>query len=124
MRPTSGPFNSRAKTLLGNDVCTYIVEPTTSGAPSWPRNVPVENVHAGRRFLTLSLVIWFNVLNRVQNSPSLASPTACHRFAGEGVRGSRTQPPRSQRKRDQRSRHCAASVRSLLRDRSPTLRRT
>src|SRR5436309_391302 len=65
MRPTSGPFNSRAKTLLGNDVCTYIVEPTTSGAPSWPRNVPVENVHAGRRFLTLSLVIWFNVLNRV-----------------------------------------------------------
>ena len=40
------PSRSSAKTLLGNGVCMYIMSPITSGAPSWPRSTPVENVQA------------------------------------------------------------------------------
>ena len=46
--------------MLGNGVCTYMMLPTTSGEPSWPRSTPVENVHATFRFLTLSRLIWFS----------------------------------------------------------------
>ena len=34
--------------MFGNGVWTYMTSPMTSGAPSWPRSTPVENVHAGR----------------------------------------------------------------------------
>ena len=47
--------------MFGNGEWTYMTSPITSGAPSWPRSTPVENVHAGRRFLTLSLLIWLSV---------------------------------------------------------------
>jgi hypothetical protein len=36
-------------------------QPTTSGAASWPRVLPVENVQATLRFLTLSRVIWLSL---------------------------------------------------------------
>jgi hypothetical protein len=49
---------SSAMTLFGNGVCTYIMFPMTSGAPSWPRSTPVEKVQATSRSPTFSLVIW------------------------------------------------------------------
>jgi hypothetical protein len=50
---------------LGYELWTYIVVPTTSGAPSWPWLVPVDIDHATLRFFTLSAVILLSVLNRV-----------------------------------------------------------
>src|SRR5262249_24633917 len=47
---------------------TYIVVPTTKGAPSWPRSAPVENVQATFNFLTLSAVIWLRLLYPVAAS--------------------------------------------------------
>ena len=44
--------------MLGKGVWTYMMLPTTSGEPSWPRSTPVENVQATFRFLTLSRLIW------------------------------------------------------------------
>ena len=52
-----GWLRSRAYTMLGNGVTTYMVSPTTSGVPSWPRSTPVENVQATSRFLTFSAEI-------------------------------------------------------------------
>ena len=46
-----------AYTWLGYALCTYIVESTTSGCPSWPRSAPVENDHTWVRFATLSAVM-------------------------------------------------------------------
>ena len=43
--------------MFGYGVTTYIVLPTTSGAASWPRMTPVENVHATCSDSTLSVVI-------------------------------------------------------------------
>ena len=43
--------------MLGNGVTKYIVSPTTSGAPSWPRRTPVENVQASFSVDTLLVVI-------------------------------------------------------------------
>src|SRR5262245_19434490 len=51
--------------MFGYGVLRYIVFPTTSGAPSWPRNTPVENVHATLRFFTLPALISSSVLYRV-----------------------------------------------------------
>ena len=44
--------------MFGNGVWTYIMLPTTSGEPSWPRSTPVEKVQATWRFLTLEALIW------------------------------------------------------------------
>ena len=35
--------------MFGYGVTTYIVPPTTSGAASWPRSTPVENVETSVR---------------------------------------------------------------------------
>ena len=51
--------------MSGNGVWTYMVLPTTSGPPSCPRRTPVENVHATLSVLTLSVLIPFSVLYRV-----------------------------------------------------------
>ena len=51
--------------MFGNGVTTYIVEPTTSGAASWPRSTPVEKVHATRRSRAFDVVIWSRPLYRV-----------------------------------------------------------
>src|SRR3954463_3740974 len=60
-----GWVRSRAYRMLGDGVATYIVVPTISGAASWPRLTPVENVHARLRRPTLAAVISFRPLNRV-----------------------------------------------------------
>src|SRR5437867_12698933 len=52
-----GFARSSAYTLLGNEECTYITLPTTSGLPSCPRSVPVDIVQAGTRSRTLPVVI-------------------------------------------------------------------
>ena len=39
---------------FGYGVTTYIVLPTTSGCPSWPRSTPVEKVHAACRFFAFA----------------------------------------------------------------------
>src|SRR3954462_1373639 len=56
---------SSAYRMLGYGVTTYIVLPTTSGAASCPRLMPVEKVHATFSFLTFSAVISFRPLKRV-----------------------------------------------------------
>ena len=40
----------------------YMVLPTTSGAPSWPRRAPRENDQASFSCFTLAVVTWFRVL--------------------------------------------------------------
>src|SRR6476619_5608505 len=55
---------SRAYTMFGNEVLTYITFPTTSGLPSWPRSVPVENDQIGRSSPTLAVVICLSGLKR------------------------------------------------------------
>ncbi len=55
---------SSAYTMFGKDVLTYITLPTTSGLPSWPRSVPVENDQTGRSSPTLAVVICLSGLNR------------------------------------------------------------
>src|SRR5688572_5195319 len=47
-----GFVRSRAYSVFGYGVTMYIVVPTTSGAASWPRTTPVENVHATRSVAT------------------------------------------------------------------------
>jgi hypothetical protein len=44
----------------------YIVEPTTSGAASCPRAIPVEKVKASCSRLALPAVIWSSSLYRVE----------------------------------------------------------
>jgi hypothetical protein len=56
---------SSANTLFGNGVCTYIMLPTISGPPSWPRSTPVEKVHATCRSPTFSVLIWLRFEKRV-----------------------------------------------------------
>ena len=51
--------------MLGNGVWTYMVLPTTSGPPSWPRSTPVENVQATFRSLMLPVLIASSALYRV-----------------------------------------------------------
>src|SRR4051794_15870394 len=58
---------SSAYTLLGNEVCTYITFPTTSGLPSCPRNVPVDMVHAVFNCPMLAVVIWLSGLYRCRS---------------------------------------------------------
>src|SRR5262245_6856976 len=57
-----------------------MILPTTSGAPSWPRSTPVENVQATFRFLTLSRLIWSSLLYRWLVSFPVSS-THCSGFA-------------------------------------------
>src|SRR5215469_9296161 len=51
--------------MFGNGVCTYMTSPMTSGAPSWPRSTPVENVHATCNLPTLPVLICLSVEYRV-----------------------------------------------------------
>src|SRR5689334_12909453 len=62
----------------------YIVEPTTSGADSWPRRAPVENVTIARRFLTLDALISVSPLNRV-DAKSFAGRTHWPSSAGKST---------------------------------------
>ena len=48
---------SSAYSSLGKGVTTYIVVPTTSGVPSCPYGLPVDQVHATRSPRTLAAVI-------------------------------------------------------------------
>jgi hypothetical protein len=50
---------------LGYGVSRYIVEPTTSGAASWPFLKPVSNVNAGFSWPAFCAVIWVRSLKRL-----------------------------------------------------------
>src|SRR5437899_7472063 len=52
-----GLVRSRANTMFGNALCTYITLLITSGLPSWPLRTQVENVHEALRPFTFELVI-------------------------------------------------------------------
>src|SRR5438105_14745529 len=56
---------SRAYTMSGKGVWTYIVFPITNGLPSCPRRTPVENVQATLRVLMLSVLMELRELYRV-----------------------------------------------------------
>src|SRR5439155_9752886 len=58
---------SRAATMLGNALCTYMTLLNTSGFPSWPFRTPVENVHAALRLFTFALLIWVSGLYRCRS---------------------------------------------------------
>src|SRR4029078_9211140 len=60
-----GCVRSSAYATFGYGVMTYIVLPTTSGCPSWPRNTPVEKVHETWRFFALAGVICERLLKRL-----------------------------------------------------------
>src|SRR2546427_161032 len=73
-----GFVRSRAYTMSGKGVCTYITLLITNGLPSCPVKTPVENVHAAVRFLTFDVVICFSGLSRCRSyvRPAMAhSPT-------------------------------------------------
>src|ERR687888_62938 len=52
-----GLVRSRAYTMFGNALWTYITLLITSGFPSWPFRTPVENVQATLRFFTFVRLI-------------------------------------------------------------------
>jgi len=60
-----GRLRSKAYRMLGNGVTRYIVEPTTSGAASWPDTMPVENVQATLSWPTVDALISSRPLKRV-----------------------------------------------------------
>src|SRR5262249_37384773 len=72
---------SSANTLLGNGVCTYIVSPTTSGDPSWPRSTPVENIQAPCSLPTFWALICVSLLYRWL----YMSPACIAQFLGSAV---------------------------------------
>src|SRR5579884_1956110 len=62
-----GLVRSRAATMFGNALCTYITLLMTSGFPSWPFNTPVENVQAALRFFTFDRLICVSGLKRCRS---------------------------------------------------------
>src|SRR5256885_2324184 len=56
---------SSAKRRLGNGLTTYMVEPTTRGAPSKPSTTRVLNWKSSTSLATLPVLIWFSELKRV-----------------------------------------------------------
>src|SRR3954465_12560502 len=87
-----GLVRSTAIRLLGNGVTTYIVLPTTSGPPSWPRGTPVVSVPEMWSCPTLPASICASVLYRVPaRSPAGVSQVAA--ASGAIVRTPASKPP-------------------------------
>src|SRR6266511_1515768 len=82
-RVRPGRVRSRANSLLGNGPTTYIVLPTTNGAPWWPALTPVLKLNSSLSWLTLPVVIWVSELKRVPSTVpagvvhSAPAPAAC-----------------------------------------------
>src|SRR5687767_5870980 len=59
-----GALRSNANTAFGHGVWTNIIDPTTSGLPSWGPSTPVEKLQAGLRPPMFRTVIWSSGLYR------------------------------------------------------------
>src|SRR2546422_416565 len=128
-----GFVRSRAYTMSGKGVCTYITLLITNGLPSCPVKTPVENVHAAVRFFTFDVVICFSGLYRcwsyvrpaMAHSPTggftrmlcaaagvASAPSAAARCCEGGARG--RPPRRSWATLRSQQRRCPYSLRAQL----------